>query len=265
MDGGMSARPIAAASFDTDAQAIFAAFTTPPDGARKTLINDYVLALKVASVWDSLLGLYVFAAADSPAALINWKSPGTFNATLTNSPTFTQDRGFTGNGTSAYIDTNFTPSTDGGAVYTQNSAHWSARNVNDLSDSTNNRLIGKLTDATGRVVLILRDGTGNVTDIVNGNGALQTAGTDTSDHFVVNRSGVNDVQHYKAGASIGSSNANGSTALSPHHIVFLADPRVSIFSACQIASGSFGGSLDGTKAAALAAADLAYMQEVGAV
>ena len=39
---------------------------------------------------------YMYAAADSQAAKINWINPGTYNATEVNSPTFTADRGFTG-------------------------------------------------------------------------------------------------------------------------------------------------------------------------
>lgn len=129
MDGGIP-RPFRA-GFDADAQAIFGAFTTPPDDTRKGLINAYVLALKAGGVWNSLDGLYVFAAADSQAALINWRNPGTHDATLVNAPTFTQDRGFTGNGTNSYVNSNFNPLPQGGC--TSKTPHTSAREASPIS------------------------------------------------------------------------------------------------------------------------------------
>jgi hypothetical protein len=97
------------------ALAIFAAFTTPPTTARKEIINNVVADLVLSGVWNELDVLHVYAAADSQAALINWKSPGTFNGTLFNAPAFAADRGFTGNGSNAYISTGYTP--DGSLNY----------------------------------------------------------------------------------------------------------------------------------------------------
>lgn len=196
MDGGIP-RPFRAGS-DADAQAIFGAFTTPPDDTRKGLINAYVLALKAGGVWNSLDGLYVFAAADSQAALINWRNPGTHDATLVNAPTFTQDRGFTGNGTNSYVNSNFNPSTAGG-LYVQNSAHISARSLTDLGAGNNNqRLIGiAANDATARALLLPRNTSNQVQANFNSPNATAGANTDASDLFTVNRSGASAVEVYK--------------------------------------------------------------------
>ena len=53
-------------------------------------------------------------------ACINWKNPNGNLATLINSPTFTINAGFTGNGTSSYILTGYNP--DGTLNYKQNDA-----------------------------------------------------------------------------------------------------------------------------------------------
>ena len=82
----------AGSSYDAATEAIAAAFTTPPTTARKDLIDAAVVALKAAGVWAKLDALYAFAAADSQAAMINWKHPGTYNATEVNAPTFTADQ-----------------------------------------------------------------------------------------------------------------------------------------------------------------------------
>src|SRR5262252_6152224 len=79
--------PFAASAYDSASLAIFAAFSTPPDTTRKGVIDTCVRALKSAGVWTKLDVLYLFAAADSQAARVNWKNPGTYDGTATNSPT----------------------------------------------------------------------------------------------------------------------------------------------------------------------------------
>lgn len=110
-------------TYDAASQAIFAAFTTPPTAARKGHIDTLVRALKAAGVWDLCDLLYVLAAADSQAALINWKNPGTFTASVSaGSPTFSADHGYTGDGSTTAIATGYTAQTDA-VQLTQNSAH----------------------------------------------------------------------------------------------------------------------------------------------
>ena len=121
MQYGMGKRSQASgAGFEAEAVALFARFTTPPTDARKSQINALIAALKVAGVWAKIDALYVAAAADSQAATRNWKQ-NLYNATAINSPTFTADQGFTGNGSSSYLQTGYTASTAGGN-YVQDSA-----------------------------------------------------------------------------------------------------------------------------------------------
>lgn len=102
------------ASYDSDAQAYFDAIVTnggsDPDTTRKNLINDLVTGLKSDSIWSKVTALYLFAAHDSVAARVNIKTP-TNLASAVNSPTFTTDRGYTGDAVSAHVDTNLTAST----------------------------------------------------------------------------------------------------------------------------------------------------------
>lgn len=57
----------------------------------------------------------------SDFATLDWISPASNQITKVSSPTFTSRSGFTGNGTSSYLDSNFNPSTQG-VNFTQNSA-----------------------------------------------------------------------------------------------------------------------------------------------
>lgn len=92
-------------SAPAEAQALAARMSTPPTAARKNLISKTIRALKTAGIWDKLDVLYLLAAADSQAALLNWKG-ATYDAT-NNGAAFTADRGFTGDGAGDYIDTNY--------------------------------------------------------------------------------------------------------------------------------------------------------------
>lgn len=99
-----------AAPFDLDYKAILDYATTQgytlPSASQQTLQNQLVVDLKTAGVWSKLDTFAVLATdGDSDFALIDWKRLTQYTAF--NSPTFTTNGGFTGNGTSSYIDTNY--------------------------------------------------------------------------------------------------------------------------------------------------------------
>jgi hypothetical protein len=100
--------------YDTDYQALLnraiALGYTLPSEAQQAKQNQLVLDLKSAGVWSRLDVFYMFATdGNSNFATLNWKAPSSNQATLLNSPSFTSNGGFSGDGVSAYIDTNFNP------------------------------------------------------------------------------------------------------------------------------------------------------------
>ncbi len=113
-------------SFDADYQAVLNRATalgyTLPSASQQIKQNNLVLALKAGDIWTKLDVLYIFANnGGSNFATLNWKAPSANQSTLINTPTFTTNEGFMGNGTSSYIDTNFNPATQG-VNYTLNDA-----------------------------------------------------------------------------------------------------------------------------------------------
>jgi hypothetical protein len=114
-------RPIE--GWSSEAQAVFNEMTTDPSLEQKGRIDDYIKYLKDGGVWSKLDVMYLFAGHTNTGgeALINIKNPGTFNATLVNSPSFSAYQGFTGDGSTSYINTNWSPGGDG-VNFTQNSA-----------------------------------------------------------------------------------------------------------------------------------------------
>jgi hypothetical protein len=110
---------------DADYQAVLDYATTQgytlPSAGQQTLQNQLVVDLKDAGVWSKLDTFSVFATdGDSDFALIDWKRLTQYTAF--NSPTFTADEGFTGNGTSSYIDCNYNGATNR-VNYEDDSAH----------------------------------------------------------------------------------------------------------------------------------------------
>ena len=105
-------------SFDADYQAVLNRATALgyplPSASQRIIQNALVLALKLGNIWTKLDVLYIFANdGGQNFATLNWKAPTLNQATLISSPTFTSNQGFTGNGTSSYINTSFNPSTSG--------------------------------------------------------------------------------------------------------------------------------------------------------
>jgi hypothetical protein len=111
-------------NFDPDYQAVLDYATTQgytlPSESQQLLQNQLVVDLKDGGIWNKLDSLGIYATdGSSNFALIDWKRLSLLTAV--NSPTFTTNQGFNGNGTSSYINSNYNPFTNG-INYTQNSA-----------------------------------------------------------------------------------------------------------------------------------------------
>ncbi len=143
--------------FCIEAKRVIAAMQTQPSIVRQRLINDCIVALKAAGVWTLLDGVSVFAAHTKQAALLNWANPGTYDFSEVNSPTFTVNQGYTGNGTNAYLSTSYNLSSSGGQFARDTASHFGYANTSaqdakafwGLSSGTGspgNRLYSRWTD-----------------------------------------------------------------------------------------------------------------------
>jgi hypothetical protein len=100
-------------------------YQLPSESVQK-LQSNLITELKFYGIWDSEDVIWVFANGMSGSSgnnfsLLNWKNPGTFTATIYNDVTLHKSKGFIGNGTGSYIDTNFSTSLNG-VNYTLNNA-----------------------------------------------------------------------------------------------------------------------------------------------
>lgn len=244
-----------------EAQAVIAAMTTPPSAARQAAITSLVTTLQSGGVWDKLDLLYIPAAADAQAAALNWKSPGNFTASPLNSPTFTADRGWTGNGTTQAIKTGWKPGTNG-VNFTLNDCSawfWNLREIEyALGD------IGAKVTSTAQVVFrskIINVMGGRLND---GNLSPQPANSTAIGFYGIQRTAANARQYFQNGALVpGSASTEASIALNNDEQWFLgANP--SGFSPHQQCVAAWGASLAG-KEAAFYNALRTYLQAVGAV
>ena len=154
-------------SYDADARALFTrmdAAGAPTTAARKVLINDLIVGMKADGDWAELDVLHVYAAHAAAAAPLNWIG-NTSTATPAAAPTFTADQGYDLNGSTQYINTNYTPSSDA-VNYTQNSAVMGGY-LRTYDTDTGLRCILGGNDATQAILLQRNATTGNISIRVN--------------------------------------------------------------------------------------------------
>jgi hypothetical protein len=139
-----------ASGYDVDAQAFFNRVTSAGGTlttTEKTAVNQLVLDMKSTSIWTTMQVLYPMVGASAAACaqnLISSNFTGTFNGGWT----FSSNGGLP-NGTNAYMDTNYLPSTSA----TNNNTHisfYSRTNINIdgaclIGTSTNTNFIPLLT------------------------------------------------------------------------------------------------------------------------
>jgi hypothetical protein len=96
---------------------------TKPSAAQQIKQNQLVIDLKTAGVWSKLDTFAVFATdGNSDFALIDWIRLSQYTAV--NSPTFTTNVGFAGNGTSSYINSNYNALTSAVNVTVNNASRY---------------------------------------------------------------------------------------------------------------------------------------------
>jgi hypothetical protein len=243
--------------------------TVEPPASRRVVIEGLISDLMSAGVWDSLDGLYVFAAHDRQAARLNWtalesnpvpsrvdfetwKPSAMRDATEVNAPIFTVDRGFAGDGRGAYVSTNTTGDDLNRFTTTNCSAGVYSRT------SLNNFFAFDLSGMPG--LLINPDSSGLVNVAAMADPITAAHGGDNTGLFGFSRSGTS-VSVYKDGVALGSGTATNNRGLG-EVIEFLR--RGESFSSRQISAGFVGSSLTAAQWVDLDAALKVYLTTIGA-
>lgn len=186
-----------ASRFDPDYHAILdrgaALGYTLPGSAQQAKQNAFVLALKAASLWTPLDVLYVFATdGGSDFATLNWKAPTLFQATKVNSPTFTTNQGFNGNGSTSYVLAGWAPSN--GPNYKLNDASFGGASLSSVSGET----FGSQTPS--QAVLAIVNGLQNGT-IINNSTTFNGGGGGAGFYHSQRRSST-DARYFRNGSQV---------------------------------------------------------------
>lgn len=256
---------LSGSAFLPASRALFARFTTPPTYARKVLINNLIGSLIAAGVWGKLDALYLLAAADAQAARQNWVA-NQYNITAVNSPTFTTDRGYAGNGTSSYLRTNFNPTTAVSPRFTRNSAHASLTDL--TSRAAANRVeFGAVSTLFTAEIATRYTGDLGLLRINNSAAPPAFSSTVSSGRFAVSRTGATAMEAYRNAASLGTSSDTSSAPINGEFYICclnnVSSGLPSLYSTDQIAQTGFGGALSSAEIAAMDAAIATYLTAVG--
>lgn len=234
-----------AVMYDTDAQALFQRFDIEPTPERKQLISDRFVAGKAKSFWTKLDALWVHAAHGAEAGRLNWLSDR-FDCLPVNSPTFTVDRGYTGDGVTSYLDTQYNPATAAGIKATRDSASLGIRSNTDnqgtgslagfFNTATNPQTGTTINPRTGGNTASFRMHS-HIDGAVNSPANIDSA----IGMFTVVRTGPTSCLGYRNGAQVAASNFSSQPMVSGKYR--LGSIHNSSYRACQFSMGFVGASL----------------------
>ncbi len=247
-------------AFDSTATDLFARFSAVPSDADKHYINSLIVSAKGHGWWDKMDAFYMFAiGTNSTDAKLNWKST---SYTASGSPTWTAYRGFTGNGSSTYLNTNYNPFANG-VNYTLNSASSGIYSLSNISASTVE--MGASTGGlANRIEFALRFGA-SAYIAINDNASSQAV-SDSRGMWIGSRTAANSFFVTRNGTVLFSPNtASTDRANFNIYIGAMNTGGVAAYhSAHQIAAAFISGGLSATEASVLSNDINTYMTAIGA-
>ncbi len=232
--------------------------SSPPTTSRKKALDTLILGLKTQDMWDKFDLLYLLAGHDQQATRINIVYPGRFDLTTSGTLTFTQDRGWTGDGSASRLQTGFTPSTNA-VKFTQNNASMGVWSLTSGQGAAADMGVG----STVNVFLRCRNASDQAVANINDTSNLTVSNTDGSGLFIAQRRASNDRRIFRNSVDLTGANAIASTGLSSAALWFCGANSAS-FSARRQILGWVGSSFSG-KEAALGALFTTYFTTLGTI
>lgn len=251
---------------DGDAARLIDRMTVKPPPGRAALIDQTIRRLKSHGIWQKLDVLWVMAAHDSQAARLNWKGNSSFDLTAVNSPTFTADRGYAGNGSTSYLNTNWVPSSSA-VRYVQNDA-MVFQYLNAGDDTVSDARVPTGTfGATGDVYVLPRAPAGGTRHRLNATGSQNVGSVSTGMGFTCGQrtsSTANEI--FRNGASLGTASQASSGLPNVAPFICGANSGGSLIFPTndRVAFCGYGASLTAPQQAAFYAIVYGHMRAVGA-
>jgi hypothetical protein len=240
--------------FDSDASAFFSRVTAAGGtltNTEKTAVNTLVLSMKSNSIWNSMLAIYPMVGASSAACAQNLKSSG-FTGTFSAGWTFSST-GVLPNGTSAFMDTAFTPSANW-TLSSQHITYYSRTATQGEYD------MGSYDLASQSEVGMLCRYTDNKAYYTLGNAFQSVTNTDGRGYFVATRTSSSNSKYFKNNVLL-FNNGNPTAAINSTNITLSASNRPTgpiAFGNKECAFSSIGTALDDTQVGNLTTAVQAF-------
>ena len=254
--------------YDADALAFITAASIT-DNTQKTAVNTLVTDLKTYNIWTKMKALYPFVGGTASQHRFNLKDPRTVNAA------FYLDflgggshsnNGYQPNGTTAYADTKFTPS----SVLTTSNIHIS---YYSRTDSVSGQMIGLQDDTVNNAsqIYLNADKTKDYYSALNNDAnSLQVFRSNTAAYYTVSRLTSTDLKAYKGATQEGSNTAsttlykaNISLYLGGFNYRALGGASSVFFGNKECAFSSIGDGLTSTEVSNLYTAVQAYQTTLG--
>lgn len=241
-------------TFDADAQAFFnrvIAAGGTLNSTEQSAINELVLNMKTATIWDSMKAIYPMVGASAAACAQNLKS-SSFTGTFTSGWTFAST-GVTPNGTSAYMDTNATLSS-----FTKTNiafSFYSRTNNNSPNQYTNEIGVGNggVNLAYYELNIRRQDGnfSGNLSD--NFTNSFSITNANSQGHYILNRTSSSILNGWKNGNKLVTNTNTALFLYTPTNNILIAASKdgsspISNFSNRQCALATLGDGLTDTQA-----------------
>lgn len=230
--------------FSANASQYFARYDTKPGADTLAMYAEFIDSLTLNGVWSALDEFGVLANNTSANALLGMK--GYKDVTAVNSPAFVPYRGFTSNGTTSYLNTNYTPGTHGIAM-TANSVSFGVYSRKDTADVNPVMGLQASTPSTSVMYIYPKYTDNKIYYSPNTtSGTFSVSITNTLGLISANRNRSDSIQVYQRGVKIGSA-ASASTFLITAYPLLLCTANKSggatEFTKRQIAFWFVGGSL----------------------
>lgn len=249
----------AAIAYDPDAEAYFARMTVQPDAERKACLNTLVSGLKFNGLYSKLDRLYILAAHDAQAALLDVRGTGATDLVVNGTVTFVEDRGYKGDGSTGYLAGVGAPSAF--TQYTQDSASYCTYIASAGDMASQLALVGRagVTDsffvspriATGTLSVRLNSGTGDAWGVLHGLGCS-----------IISRTSSTAVEAYKDGVSLGAKSRTSSAKATSARTLARGD---AVYNKDTVSIHCFGAGLTSAEAGILYSMLDAYMTAIGYV
>lgn len=247
-----------AAVYDADAQAWFDEVPTALSSARKDIVNTLVTTLKDDGNWTKLDRLWLFATEAQDQAVVSLVNPTATDALEVNSPAWVADQGYTSNGSTSYVNTNWNQTDDAGQS-TQNSSAIGIYSRTDVDEVSYD--MGSV-DASVRQQILTR-ASNVIYPMVNTTGTSTVANTSSLGLITAVRTTSSLTTAYRAGSSLGTTSDASTTPNNDDLYVTASNNSGTAgnFSSRQISIAFIGaGTLD---QAALNTAIQTYMTSLG--